>query len=62
VSPILFYLLALVGMGWQLPQVKGAGQRRGTILWLMAWVVALALGTLYFYGGNAAWLADWRLA
>jgi hypothetical protein len=55
----LFYVAAAAGMLWQLPRVRELGQGRGTLVWVLLWLVVLTLGTLYFYGGS--WLDQWRL-
>lgn len=46
---VLYYIVAALTMFWQLPRVRASGQRRTTLVWLLLWVMALALAGIYFW-------------
>lgn len=58
---LLYYVTAGMTILWQLPRVRASGQRRTTLVWVLLWIGALALGGIYFCL-RASWApSDWVL-
>ncbi len=51
---LILYLIELALVLWQLPRIRREGALAVTVLWLLLWVIAGVLGTVYLL--QPAWL------
>lgn len=56
---LLYYVTAALVIVWQLPKVRGSGQRRTTLVWALLWVLALVLAGVYFCWKQSWGMTDW---